>query len=120
LQGCRAFSQQQTLQLTFSKESVQHGVHMAFIFGREFFPLARFFEPSLIYNSKILAGFVNRLFLYFLITLIITMSTKYKVKDQEKLHFITTTVIGWVDIFARPSLKHVIIDSLDYCQKIKD
>jgi putative transposase len=48
------------------------------------------------------------------------MSTKYKVKDQEKLHFITTTVIGWVDIFARPSLKHVIIDSLDYCQKIKD
>lgn len=47
------------------------------------------------------------------------MSTKYKVRNQEALHFITITVIDWVDLFTRPSLKHVIIDSLQFCQKQK-
>jgi REP element-mobilizing transposase RayT len=47
------------------------------------------------------------------------VSTKYKVRDQEKLHFITITVIDWVDLFTRPTLKHVIVDSLKYCIKNK-
>jgi putative transposase len=47
------------------------------------------------------------------------VSTKYKVRDQEKLHFITITVIDWVDLFTRPILKHVIVDSLKYCIKNK-
>jgi REP element-mobilizing transposase RayT len=47
------------------------------------------------------------------------MSSKYKVRNQEALHFITITVIGWVDLFTRPKLKHVIIESLEYCQQQK-
>ena len=47
------------------------------------------------------------------------MSSKYKVKDSEQLYFITITVIDWVDLFIRPKLKHVIIESLLHCQKNK-
>ena len=47
------------------------------------------------------------------------MSSKYKVHDQEKLHFLTITVIDWIDLFTRPALKHVIIDSLKFCQQKK-
>ena len=35
------------------------------------------------------------------------------------LYFTTSTVIDWVDIFTRPSYKHVIVDSLSYCQSHK-
>lgn len=47
------------------------------------------------------------------------MSSKYKVSDQEMLYFLTFTVIDWVDLFTRPVLKHVIIDSLKFCQQSK-
>ncbi|HET9053790.1 MAG TPA: transposase [Cyclobacteriaceae bacterium] len=35
------------------------------------------------------------------------------------MYFVTLTTVGWVDLFTRPELKHVIIDSLKYCQKEK-
>ena len=35
------------------------------------------------------------------------------------LYFTTSTVIDWVDIFTRPCYKHVIVDSLSYCQSHK-
>ena len=35
------------------------------------------------------------------------------------LYFITITVVDWVDIFTRPRYKHIIVDSLAYCQKHK-
>lgn len=38
---------------------------------------------------------------------------------NEELYFITTTVIDWIDIFTRPKYKHIIIQSLEYCQKNK-
>ena len=47
------------------------------------------------------------------------MSEKYKFRDPEGMYFTTSTAVGWVDIFTRPELKHVIIDSLRYCQKEK-
>ncbi len=31
-------------------------------------------------------------------------------------YFLTLTVVDWVDIFTRPAYKHVIVDSLKYCQ----
>lgn len=37
----------------------------------------------------------------------------------KKLYFTTDTVVEWVDIFTRPVYKHIIIDSLTYCQKEK-
>ena len=37
----------------------------------------------------------------------------------KELSFITTTIVDWVDLFTRPVYKHIIIDSLKYCQKEK-
>ncbi len=37
----------------------------------------------------------------------------------SELYFVTTTVVDWVDIFTRPKYKHIVIDSLAYCQQHK-
>lgn len=37
----------------------------------------------------------------------------------HELHFITITVVDWVDIFTRPLYKRIITDSLAYCQQSK-
>jgi putative transposase len=34
-------------------------------------------------------------------------------------YFLTMTVVDWVDVFTRPVYKHIVIDSLKYCQKEK-
>ncbi len=38
---------------------------------------------------------------------------------NEEVYFVTDTVVDWVDIFSRPVYKHVILESLIYCQKQK-
>ena len=47
------------------------------------------------------------------------MSTRYKIRDPEGLYFLTSTVVGWIDVFTRKAYKNIIIDSLQFCQKIK-
>ncbi len=47
------------------------------------------------------------------------MSEKYKFVDEAGIYFVTMTTVGWVDLFTRFELKHVIVDSLRYCQKEK-
>lgn len=37
----------------------------------------------------------------------------------DELYFITTTVVDWVDIFTHPKYKHILLDSLTYCQQQK-
>ena len=36
-----------------------------------------------------------------------------------EVYFVTDTVVDWVDIFSRPRYKHIIIESLQYCQEHK-
>ena len=31
------------------------------------------------------------------------------------VYFITLTIVDWLDIFTRPTYKHIIVDSLNYC-----
>ena len=40
------------------------------------------------------------------------MSEKYKFHDTQGMYFVTMATVGWVDLFTRWELKHVIIDSL--------
>ena len=47
------------------------------------------------------------------------MSEKYKVRNQAGLHFVTFTIIDWIDIFTKPVYKHIIINSFIYCQSNK-
>ena len=43
------------------------------------------------------------------------MKEGYIIRDQEKIHFITATVVDWVDVFTRKLYKDVIIESLEFC-----
>jgi REP element-mobilizing transposase RayT len=43
------------------------------------------------------------------------MSRNYKIRDQEKLYFVTFTVVNWIDVFIRNEYKQIIIDSLNFC-----
>jgi len=47
------------------------------------------------------------------------MSSKYKTGESTIAHFVTCTVIGWVDVFSREAYKEIVIKSLTYCQKEK-
>jgi putative transposase len=47
------------------------------------------------------------------------MSRKYKIKDQDKLYFVTFTVIRWLDVFTRNEYKDIFLASIKYCQKHK-
>ena len=37
----------------------------------------------------------------------------------RNLYFTTSTVVDWMDAFTRPLYKHIVVDSLEYCQKNK-
>jgi putative transposase len=44
------------------------------------------------------------------------MSRKYKIRDQDKLYFVTFTVIEWIDLFTRKEYRDVVLESLKYCK----
>jgi REP element-mobilizing transposase RayT len=49
------------------------------------------------------------------------METKsgYQIRDQSKPHFMTFTVVDWIDVFSRKIYRDSVIESLKYCQKEK-
>jgi len=47
------------------------------------------------------------------------MPRKYAIRDQEKYHFVTFTVVHWVDVFTKPVYTNIFIDSVKYCQQHK-
>lgn len=47
------------------------------------------------------------------------MSRKYKIRDQDKLYFVTFTVIEWIDLFTRREYRDIFLDSVRYCQEFK-
>lgn len=47
------------------------------------------------------------------------MKEGYIIRNQEKIHFITTTVVDWIDVFTRKSYKDVVIECLSFCIKNK-
>lgn len=44
---------------------------------------------------------------------------RYYIKNQNALHFVTFTVVAWIDVFTRSTYKIEIVDSLNYCIKNK-
>ena len=38
---------------------------------------------------------------------------------KDKIYFMTMTVVEWIDLFTRLTQKHLIVDSLKYCQENK-
>lgn len=43
------------------------------------------------------------------------MSTKYKFRDQNQLHFVSFSVVYWIDLFIRNEYKQILLDSWKYC-----
>lgn len=44
---------------------------------------------------------------------------RYFIEDQHGVHFLTFTVVEWIDVFTRKEYKQIIVDSLNYCIKEK-
>ena len=47
------------------------------------------------------------------------MGIKYVIRNHEIPHFVTFSVIQWVDALTREEYKEIIIESLTYCKKEK-
>ena len=45
------------------------------------------------------------------------MGRKYAIRNQEGLHFVTFTVVYWLDIFIRDTYRNVFYESVEFCQK---
>ena len=45
---------------------------------------------------------------------------RYKITDQNRLHFLTFTMVDWVDLFTRQVYCEMVLDSLRFCQKEKE
>ncbi|MDX6187724.1 transposase [Flavobacterium sp. Fl-318] len=43
------------------------------------------------------------------------MKEGYIIRDQTLPHFITPTVVDWIDVFTCQSYRDIVIESLDYC-----
>ena len=44
---------------------------------------------------------------------------RYKIENQNNIHFLTFTVIDWVDLFTRKEYCYTVVNSLNYCIKEK-
>lgn len=47
------------------------------------------------------------------------MSRNWRVYNQEGLHFVSFSTVGWIDVFTRRLYKDILVESLKYCQKEK-
>lgn len=47
------------------------------------------------------------------------MKEGYIIRDQDKAHFITATVVDWIDVFTRQRYNDIVIDSFKYCRRNK-
>ncbi len=47
------------------------------------------------------------------------MSSKYRIGDQRHPHFVTFTVMHWIDFFIRDEYRKIFIKSVKYCQSNK-
>ena len=47
------------------------------------------------------------------------MSTKYRFTENEVPHFITMTLVEWLDLFSREKYKELVIENLKFCIKEK-
>ena len=44
----------------------------------------------------------------------------YKIRDQSATHFLTFTIMGWIDIFSRQRYRDIILESFNFCQAQKN
>lgn len=47
------------------------------------------------------------------------MPNAYQIDKQDGIYFMTSTLVGWVDLFIRERNKRILADSLNFCIKNK-
>lgn len=47
------------------------------------------------------------------------MASRYKIRDNDKIYFLTFTVVQWIDVFSRQYYRDIIVESLKYSTKNK-
>uniref|UniRef100_UPI004048CAF1 REP-associated tyrosine transposase n=1 Tax=Flavobacterium sp. TaxID=239 RepID=UPI004048CAF1 len=47
------------------------------------------------------------------------MKEGYVIRDQDKAHFITATVVDWIDVFTRQNYRDSVVECLNFCIKNK-
>lgn len=47
------------------------------------------------------------------------MASSLHIKAENELHFLTFTIIDWIDIFSNSKFKDIITENLSYCRKEK-
>lgn len=45
--------------------------------------------------------------------------TGYQIQDQNAIHFVTFSVVEWIDVFTRKFCADIVVDSLKHCQQHK-
>lgn len=48
------------------------------------------------------------------------MKQGFVIRDQYKMHFVTFTIVDWVDVFSRKVYRDIFIDSLKFCRENKE
>lgn len=43
----------------------------------------------------------------------------YVIRDQYACHYVTFTIVGWIDVFSRKACKDIIMNALTYCMEHK-
>jgi REP element-mobilizing transposase RayT len=43
----------------------------------------------------------------------------FAIRDQKAMHFLTFTIVDWVDVFSRKIYRDIVLESLDFCQNHK-
>lgn len=46
--------------------------------------------------------------------------SRYRISDQYATHFITCTIVDWVDVFTRRECRELVVDSLNFCVDKKE
>ena len=47
------------------------------------------------------------------------MKEGYVIRDQNLPHFLTVTIVDWIDVFSRKIYRDCVIECIDYCIKNK-
>ncbi len=45
------------------------------------------------------------------------MSSKYKFIDTEGIYFVTSTIVGWADVFTKNIYRDILLNSFQFCQQ---
>ena len=47
------------------------------------------------------------------------MSSGYRIGDQQAIHYVTFTIVEWIDVFTRRVYRDIVLDRFSYCEANK-